>query len=256
MVISDFYTYYGKPESIPLIKDIFHHAFKLPSAGLGAFICGNVGGFPIGAKITADLYREGGIDKSSAERLMALSSNPSCAFIVGGVGLGMFKDFKTGIILTLSVYLSCIICGVLSKPKSNISNFTYNISKQKYDFVNSVKNAGSNSVSIISFIALFSVIVGFLKKYIKTEGFLYLLTSILEVTNAVELFANSNILSRFFKIAACAFSLGFGGVSVMMQTSVFTANEKLSMKPYFLIKLAQGAISSLLAALIMLFSNV
>lgn len=254
MILSDFYTHYGRPEDIPFLKDLFVRAFGLPEISLRAFICGNVGGFPIGAKITADLYREGSIDKTSAQRLVALSSNPSIAFIMGGVGLGMFESFKIGAVLVSAVYLSSLICGVILKPKFIFSNISTNNTEQNYSFINSVKSAGVNSIGIISFITLFSVIVGLIKKHVKNASVLYLITAFLEVTNSVELFSSSSINSLLVKVSCCAFSLGFGGICVMTQASAFAANEHLSMKPYILIKLTQGVISALIAATLIFFS--
>ena len=251
MIISDVYIHYGKPENIPLLKSCFCKVFNLPPSALSAFICGNVGGFPIGAKMTADLYREGRIDKLSAERLTALSCNPSCAFIMGGVGLGMFNSSQMGFILLISVYISALICGYLFKGSTNKFNFTEHSTRQNFIFVDSVKSAGINSISIISFISFFSVVLGFIKKYIKKEGIIYLLASFLEVTNACELFADISSSYAAFSAIACAFSLAFGGVCVMLQTGVFTSHEHLSMRSYFIIKLVQGLLSALICAFIM-----
>ena len=256
MILSDFYTHNGRPEDIPLLKHIFKKTFGISSSGLGAFICGNIGGFPIGAKITVDTFLEGKIDKQSAQRLLALSSNPSCAFICGGVGLGMFGNIKIGLALLISVYISSVICGILSKSKCNICDFGAEISRQKYDFVASVKSAGMSAVSIISFVSTFSVLVGIIKNYIKSKGLLYILISILEVTNAVEMFANSSSSTLVFKVMGCAFALGFGGLSVMMQTAAYAKDASLSMKPYFFIKLAQGLISSLSAGIIVFLTEI
>ena len=140
MIISDFYTHYGHPEDLGRIGKAVSRIFGVPLSGLGALICGNVGGFPIGAKMTAELYEGGGIDKRNAERLLPLSSNPSCAFIIGAVGLGMYTSFRIGLVLLASLYLSCVFCAVLTKPtRGNIEFNGINI-KQSYSFVTSVKS--------------------------------------------------------------------------------------------------------------------
>ena len=252
MIISDFYTHYGHPERIAFLKSIFTALTGLPAGALGAFICGNVGGFPIGAKMTAELYRTGGIDKRSAERLLALSSNPSCAFVIGGVGLGIYGKGEIGFILLISVYLSCALCALIARSSTGKMNFNHFIFEQKYNFVNSVKSAGISSVGIISFISCFSVAAGLVKKHVKNRYFSTLIIMLLEVTNAVKIFAVSENLSVPLKLTLTSFSLGFGGLSVMMQSSIFTDGSDLSMKKYLPIKLLQGVISGALTSLLYL----
>ncbi len=249
MIISDLYVSYGHPEKIKSVEWLAYRLLGLPASAIGALICGNVGGFPIGAKITGDLYREGAIDRESAERLMALSANPSSAFIVGAVGLGMYRDETIGVILLLSVYLSSLTCGFLTKQKHNNTLYSDNIMWQNYNFVVSVKNAGISSVSVISFVSLFSVIVGLIKKYVKIGSVVYPLVAILEVTNAAKIFADSSLFPTVLSVSLVAFSLGFGGLSVLMQNAVFIEGTGLKMKKYTVIKLMQGVISAALATL-------
>lgn len=249
MIISDLYVSYGHPEKIKSVEWLAYRLLGLPASAIGALICGNVGGFPIGAKITGDLYREGAIDRESAERLMALSANPSSAFIVGAVGLGMYRDETIGVILLLSVYLSSLTCGFLTKQKHNNTLYSDNIMRQNYNFVVSVKNAGISSVSVISFVSLFSVIVGLIKKYVKIGSVVYPLIAILEVTNAAKIFADSSLFPTVLSVSLVAFSLGFGGLSVLMQNAVFIEGTGLKMKKYTVIKLMQGVISAALATL-------
>lgn len=249
MIISDLYVSYGHPEKIKSVEWLAYRLLGLPASAIGALICGNVGGFPIGAKITGDLYREGAIDRESAERLVALSANPSSAFIVGAVGLGMYRDETIGVILLLSVYLSSLTCGFLTKQKHNNTLYSDNIMWQNYNFVASVKNAGISSVSVISFVSLFSVIVGLIKKYVKIGSVVYPLIAILEVTNAAKIFADSSLFPTVLSVSLVAFSLGFGGLSVLMQNAVFIEGTGLKMKKYTVIKLMQGVISAALATL-------
>ena len=55
MIICDLYLYFGRPENLKALGWIFTNLFGLPISGLSAFICGNIGGFPIGAKMVADI---------------------------------------------------------------------------------------------------------------------------------------------------------------------------------------------------------
>ena len=124
MVISDLYVAYGRPEKIRLIKNAFTHLFGIGNAGIAPFICGNVGGFPIGAKLCSDAYESGILSINEAERLMPLSNNPSLAFVIGGVGIGMYGNIRIGILLYISILIATVICGILTKPKT-INNYIF-----------------------------------------------------------------------------------------------------------------------------------
>ena len=252
MIISDFYTHYGHPENIPFLGVVFSRALGIPKSAIGAFICGNIGGFPIGSKMITDLYAQGAIDKQSAERLIPLSSNPSFAFILGAVGLGLYSDFKIGIILLLSTYTSCIACAFITKSATHISNYSNKNIRQKYNFVSSVKNSGANSVALISFISIFSVVIGLVKKHIKSIWISYPIIMLCEVTNAVKIFSDNSVFSTSSSLFLSGFSLGFGGISVMLQSSIFAKENGISMKKYFFLKLLQGLLCGTISSVSLL----
>ncbi len=248
MIFSDIYVHFGSAERLG-ISWALSHIFGIPRAAVGSVIVGCICGFPMGARITAELYLSGEINRSDAERMLALSSLPSCAFIAGAVGVGMYGDMRIGLLLILSLFASAVICGFITREARGKSEFASENARQKYDFVSSVKGAGASSIAMIAFITVFSVLVGFLKKYIKTSFILYLLCSILEVTNAVKMFSELHLIHPIFSISMCAFSLGFGGLSVMLQSMVFTEKTDLKYRKYIGIKLLEGLVSAALASL-------
>ncbi len=249
MVLSDIYVKFGHPERIGGLNFITEKLFCLPSAALTPLVTGNVAGFPIGAIGTAELYKEKALDKASAERLLALSSNPSASFVIGGVGLGMYGDMRYGIILLLSIYTSTVICGVLSREKRAKYDISNDINRQKYNFVSSVKNAGISSVSMISFISLFSVVIGLIKLYIKSDAAVYSLSLFLEITNAVNIFSSLFSKSATLSLALSGFALGFGGVSVMLQSAVFTQGTDLSFNKCIKLKFVEGLMTATLSVI-------
>ena len=244
MIISDVYVYYGKPGDIRLLRKAFTAIFGISDTDLPAFICGNICGFPIGAKMVADIYSLGRISKDEAERLLPLCNNPSCAFIIGGVGLGIYHDMRVGILLLTATYFATALCGMLTRKKCNKIVFNEHNIEQKFDFVVSVKSAGLNSIGIISFISVFSAINGIIKKRVKYAPILYIISAFSEVTNAVKTFSDSTLLSPRISLTLTAFSLGFGGICVGMQSAVFATNLGLKMKKYYLIKLLNALISA------------
>ena len=252
MIISDLYVSYGSPERIAPLRKFAARVLGIPPSALGAMVCGNVGGFPIGARLTAELYRNGEIDATSAHRLTALSSNPSVAFVIGAVGLGMYSDIRVGIILLMSLYISTCLCALITK--SNACDFIYSNdnARQNYSFVASVKNAGMSCIGVISFISIFSVAIGLIKNHLPSRMLSYIVTAFLEVTSAANAFSDSAVFPLTPSLALTAFSLGFGGICVMMQNAVFTEGCGIGLKNYIPIKLLEGAICSALASVLSL----
>lgn len=250
MLISDAYVAYGRPERIRPLGRIFTALFGLDPRALSAFICGNVGGFPIGAKMAADMYLENEISREDAERLAALSNNPSSAFVIGGVGLGIYGDTGVGIMLLLSVYIATVLSGIVTRHNRAFSRIQSDNNRQNYSFVESTKRAGLTSVSIISFISVFSVALGIIKKRVKYAPALYIILAFSEVTNAVKSFSVLASDEPFLPLVLSAFSLGFGGISVGMQSSVFTFGAGLRMRKYYAIKLLEGVLAAAVFSLI------
>lgn len=121
----------------------------------------------------------------------------------------------------------------------------------------------STIVMIGGFVMLFSVIISILKN----TGILIVLSEILEpifnlfnipnsfttgvlsgiieLTNGVSIIANIPIKKISISIIFCAFLLGFGGISILLQVLSITSNSDISIKPYIIGKLMQGMFAAL-----------
>ena len=249
MIISEYYIFYGAPQSIGTARKIFKRTFGTSENALGAYIVGNICGFPLGAKILCEEYELGNLQKGECERLLAYCENPSVAFVVGAVGSGMLGSVKRGVILLILIQLSTLICGVIYREKpNNLSNYVNN-ARQKPIFTDVVKISGRSCIDIVSFITAFAVICGLIKKALGKGLVSGIIISVAEITNALSYFAgalNIPCTIRFFFIG---FALGFGGICVMMQTAIFSSQSGLSLLPYLKIKLSQGLICGILLML-------
>ena len=79
----------------PWLAGLMEPLFRVPGAGSAALVLGLVGGYPIGAKTAADLYRENLVSREEAERLLAFCNNSGPAFILGVVGAGVFASSRS-----------------------------------------------------------------------------------------------------------------------------------------------------------------
>lgn len=248
MILTSLVEVYSRPALKGVISSLVSRIFSIPKSAVGALIIGNVSGFPIGAKLACELYSGGAISRDSCERLIAYSNTPSPAFIIGVVGGSLFGSTKLGILLFISVILGNAITARLFKQKEDICQNDVLIVGQNYSFVESVKSAGSACITLISFIVIFSVLVGFVRDYIDFVPLQALIIIFLEVTSATSYITKELTNIPLVTFALTAFSLGFGGLSVMAQTAAFTAERDLSLFPYFKIKLV-SALASLLVSI-------
>lgn len=281
--------------------------FNVPGIGGFAFVMGLISGYPVGAKVVSDFRNNGLVTKDEGERLLAFTNNSGPLFIISSVGISLFGDTKTGLLLLCTHILACITVGIIlgkfskkedksfrerniikhnklkshgdltlsnSINKSNIIN--KNISRgMKTKFANSksnnvtFKNLGevignsiNNSISTIlmigGFVVIFSVIISILNQThtldilskffnpiltflgINLNFAKPLLSGIIELTNGINLVADVSVKAILQNIVLCAFLLGFGGFSVLLQVFSIVAKTDLSMKKYCIGKFMQG----------------
>lgn len=264
-----------------MLNKLMKPVFNVPGEGAFPFIMGIISGYPVGAKIVADFKKQGLCSDIEAERLIAFTNNSGPLFIIGTVGIGLFKDTKTGILLLITHIFACITVGILFrwwKSGRNKRSASFIETSNKLPSRISLSNLGEvlassimNSISTIfligGFVVLFSVVISILNnigilnlfvnlisplsnvfgisdKYLKG-----IITGLIELTNGVcdiALIANKNISSN---IIICAFLLGFGGISVALQVLSITSKNNISIKPYLIGKFLQGTFAAIYACI-------
>lgn len=225
---------------------LFEKIFGLSAIAVLPFVCGTLCGFPLGAVCVGNLYRAGMFDREDAEYLVGLSSAPSLAFIISGVGVGMLNSSYLGVMLFLSVIISSLITGVIFRTKERKIKISREIKRQKFDFAESIKRAGFSSLTICAFITFFSVAAGLIGEVVKNKIILAFLTSLLEIGNASSFISSELSASPILMLSMLGFALGFSGLSVYMQTRSVVSDIKFSGRKYLKMKLVQGVLSALI----------
>ncbi len=251
--------------------------FNVPGEGAFAFIIGMISGYPVGAKIVTKLRQDGICTKSEGERMLSFTNNSGPLFIIGTVGVTLFGNSTIGFLLLITHILACITVGILlgiidrfnKKDTENLNNENVNNTVTNKTISCSFSNLGeilgksiNNAISTVlmigGFIVLFSVIlsilqnshiidifcnfVGTIFKYLNIDTSLAsgFVTGIVELTNGVKLASTLNNKLISPNIILCAFLLGFGGFSILLQVLSITSKSDLSIKPYIIGKLMQG----------------
>lgn len=94
-----------------LLNKFMKPIFNVPGESVIAIILGTISGYPIGAKVVCNLKEQKIISKIEAERLIAYTNNSGPLFILGTVGIALFKNKRIGIILLLSHIISAFLVG-------------------------------------------------------------------------------------------------------------------------------------------------
>lgn len=169
-----------------LLEPVMRPLFNAPGCASFPFAVGITSGYPVGAKVIANIKENGLINRKMAERLLAFCNNSSPLFIMGAVSVGMLKMPQIGPLLFICHIAAGISIGILfrfyrfdkkkksttvkinARKKNNsdyISTYTFSNNSSK-NFGNLITNAVKNSVTSLliigGFIILFSVIINLL----------------------------------------------------------------------------------------------
>ncbi|MCI8388540.1 MAG: hypothetical protein HFE63_08770 [Clostridiales bacterium] len=237
-----------------IIGKPFERLFAINRTAAGVFLLGSIGGFPVGAIMSRDLYERGEITLDEASRLNSFSNNAGIAFCVGGIGASLYGNNAAGWQIYLSQLTAAMIIGIIqsrgkipsskSSSKPTSTNMQYSIGELLGRFADSVAKASMTMLKICAFAVFFAVIGDLLTEILGIYFGRYaaaLGASFCELTLASQLAAG---LGRIASLPMCAFAAGFAGLSVHMQVAS-VLSEKLPIRRFMLAKLAQGILSAI-----------
>lgn len=192
---------------------VTHRLLRLPPAAAGAVLLGLCGGYPVGARMTAQLLEAGCVTRSQAQRMCLFCVAAGPAFVTGTVGASMLGSRAAGWALFGALTLANLTIGVLlrftdEEPSPIISPAP----RQPFArcFCEAVADAGSSMLPICAWVLLFSGICTVLEKL--PESVAVPLICVLEVTNGCKTGAAYGL-----SLPVLAAILGFGGFAVHCQ---------------------------------------
>jgi len=232
-------------------------AFGLPPCCGFVWAMSIISGCPVGAKLSADLYKEGAIDQNAVKTLSALTSISGPVFVLGTVGSAIFNNAKIGVIVYVSNMIACFINGLIWKRKGEIKDekiITYakssNLGDSAYDTVITVLIVGG-------YIALFNMLADMLTDFGLLEYLAFLLDKIpaigkyklgigisyglIEITRGAVFIANSPISDITISVLSSIIALG--GLSVAIQSITFLKQCKVGALSYLVRKFTQAGLS-------------
>ncbi len=207
------------------------------SAIVTAFFIGNICGAPIGAILTERLYENGIISKKEAGSLLPAVSCTSPAFCISAVGNCIFNNTNFGILIwSTQVIINLAI--LLFFQNKNKTEYIIEQSKFTIDPATAISKAANALCPVSASIVFFSVLSAVISDLCNLNPlFECALNSVLEMSGGCAL---AGYIDYPFSYLFASFTLGFGGVSILMQVSACTRG--ISKKNYILSKLITGIV--------------
>lgn len=227
--------------------------FALPGKCLGVIILSLIGGYPVGSKMTKELYEKGEISSCQAKRLLLFCVNPGPAFAISSVGFYMLGSKKAGVIIYISLIISSLIVGILSRfvfDEDEIyfdSSFPYDRLTFSYAIVKSVSGGSASMLSVCAWVIAFSCIVRLVEISPFSDSLRFSLYCVLEVTNAC--LASRGILP----IPIIAGLISFGGICTHFQIMPAINAVKLKYKYFITSRILCGGLTVIICNLLLSF---
>ena len=238
-------SYIASSKSFSLLSRFFERStkavFKLSGDAFIPILMGVLGGYPVGAKITADLYKAQRLTQNEAERLMYFTVNSGPAFTVTAVGVSMLNSYYSGLILFCSCILTSLTIGFFCRFLSDdkiIKNTPELNNDKTLAFINSVSSGANAIINISAWVLTFSCASALINQFSLNHNLELFLNAVLEVTNGCSLCAKSTSLPVISAV------LGFGSFSVICQISPFFTLCGVKLKNFIASRILNAALSA------------
>ncbi len=253
LIKSNIYVLLSKPFYL-----ITRYLFRIPPELFSIFLLSNIGGYPIGAKLLADLIDENKIDNKTAENMMCYCYCNSPSFFAGAVGVVVFNNYFVGLIAYFSIVLANFIIAILLGLKNNIpekSKIKLNIKLNPNILIDSITSAAKVLFTICAMLIFFASAIAILS----SSGILNILSNnLMNILHSDYLIAESSIMSfieiskistmsnnsyNYLPLMTCI--AAFGGMCVITQIIGITTG-KIKLKKFVFSRVFHIAISGIL----------
>ncbi|CAG7640904.1 Sporulation integral membrane protein YlbJ [Paenibacillus solanacearum] len=98
-----------------LLDPLMRPLFRIP--GIGGFVMamGFASGYPIGARLTSQLWEKRLVNREEGERLVAFTTSSDPIFLIGAVSVGFFQNPAIAGLLAAAHYGSAMLIGLLMR---------------------------------------------------------------------------------------------------------------------------------------------
>lgn len=214
---------YLNPVYAPVLKKVFGISWDGCYAVLIGFLCG----FPMGAKVIADLVREKHISPEEGRYLLGFCNNVSPAFFLNYVCLSKLGYPSVPWKLVLLFYGLPILCGLITRPFFHLPDTDQTSGKKRQTTLHRldfpmldacIMDGFATITRLGGYIILFTILVQFLKLLPLPEAVLPFLCALLEISCGTDQIAAAPGLSGLYRTALACAGAAFGGLCICAQT--------------------------------------
>lgn len=274
MIVSNLLIFSGSLDKLIAMLPGLNRASRLSPYGIYAIFLGFLCGYPMGAKLTADLYGKQKISKKEAEYLLTFVNNPSPAFLSSYVllqCLGMEKRILPSFFILYSADFVCAALfyhtlpvpeAELSRKKSKKENRKVPSESEKKETSSahpqgayidlSIMNGFETITRLGGYILLFSLLAAALRHFwpANLPGCLFVL-SITEISTGLAALSSSGLPAPLLYAWAMGCT-SFGGLCILAQAKGVLGESHLSVRLHVLSKCLCAGLTFVFALLLSL----
>lgn len=245
MVLSGYMVKSGMMSSAGRRFDsICRKIFRLPGEASCIILMSIIGGYPVGAKMTASAAENGIINENQGKRMMLFCVNAGPAFMVNIVGASVLGSEKAGVIMLASTVISAMIMGFIGRFFESGAEIPKigRLPRNKNDALTaSVEDAVKTVILVCGWIIVFGALRQIAGDLSPSREIRLWIDMLCEVT------AGCRTSAKNFSLPVTAFVLGFSGFAVHAQILPFLDAVKLKYRFFFASRALNGALSAVTA---------
>ncbi len=225
-----------------------------------------ISGYPVGAKLTSEFYKNNLISSAQAHRIISFCSTSGPLFIIGSVGVSLFCSKTCGFVIFASHIIASLLNGLIYRKYKLTDNndLLPTITTSNNILNDSMYNTIVSTMLVGGFISISFVMIDMLNNIGLLTPINYVLSPItstfgitssavtnglLEVTRGCVDLSTQNINPYLLSIVSCGL-ISFGGISVHLQSLVFLQECKIKYRYFLLTKSTHAILSIAVCALL------
>ncbi|MBR3786371.1 MAG: hypothetical protein IKJ77_08205 [Firmicutes bacterium] len=211
-------------------------------------------GYPMGAKMAGDQYRDGLLDEAGLKRVLSYAMITGPAFLTGGIGVTFYQNKTAGYVLACSHYAAAAICGLIlgrgtKIPEQKIHRHRGSGTMSgETPFTDSILESFRSLGIVLAYILLFMIGAAFLDISDLFQSMpdwaSAFCKGLLEMTVGCSEIARCSCSLRM-KLVLSSFLISFGGLSVTGQTMSMLKGCPVKPGQILTIKILHGALSAI-----------
>lgn len=228
------------------------------------FLVAFLSGYPMGAKVTADLVRSHNLSPAAARHILSYSLVTGPAFLMGTIG-GFIGNREAAFVVLAAHYTGALLNGLLwqetgakyIRPVSRSITYDSRQGKLMEHFSASILAGFKAMAVILAYLMFFMIGMHLLDRtklleLVGSETAVSFLKGLLEMTAGCSMIGACNI-SVEMKTALASVLVSFGGLSVIGQSASMAAGSGIGTVDIIMRKGTHGLISGILAVILVQF---